>query len=139
MMSENTHLPDTATFILSRIDQVMKKMTVGKYDAALPYTAAARPNLTAMRKQSPREISEHPESYKYESTNLGLLQLLFSQLHENDRDEFIDGLLFLVEHGGETELHAEYHFPKFEIQVSELPLVAEFVIRNGYADKFLVA
>jgi hypothetical protein len=34
---------------LSRIDQVMK-MTVGKYDAALPYTAAARPNLTAMRK-----------------------------------------------------------------------------------------
>jgi hypothetical protein len=110
--------------------------TCAKYPIAVAYAKARPHNLIEMRKQSPREISEIPEIYRYESVNLGLIQVLFGQVSEGDRDEFIDGILYLIEHGGYTQLHAEHHFPKFDGLVSELPLIAEFVIRNGYTQNF---
>lgn len=89
-----------------------------------------------MRKQSPRDVCENPSAYEFKSVNFDLLNAVFDQLHENQRGEFIEGLLVRVESGGGTAAYPEYFFPKFAGAISELPLVAEFSVRNGYVEEF---
>ena len=89
-----------------------------------------------MRKQLPREVCEDPGVYEFHSVNFELLNALFDQIHENNHDEFIAGLLHLVEHGGNTATYPQYFFPKFEGVISDLPLITEFAIRNRILRSF---
>jgi hypothetical protein len=107
--------------------------------AALALPPYNRPTLTEMRKQHPRLVSEKPEIYTFEGTNYEILTLLFGQLQRADHDAFINKLLAFVSCGGFTAQSAELHFPKFQGRVSDLPLVAEFCIRNGYAEQLFLA
>jgi hypothetical protein len=110
-----------------------------KYDEAVRFGNARKLSIVDQRKQSPRQVCEDPSAYEFQSVNFDLLNALFDQLHENVRDEFIAGLLHLVEHGGNTVSRAEYFYPKFNGVISDLPLVAEFTMRNGYTDELFAA
>jgi hypothetical protein len=96
-------------------------------------------SIIDMRKQSPRDVCEDPEAHEFQSVNFDLLNALFGQLHENSHDEFLAGLLQLVEHGGNTVAYPQYFFPKLDGVISDLPLIAEFTIRNGYTEELFAA
>jgi hypothetical protein len=111
----------------------------GKYDEATRFGNARKTSIIDMRKQSPRGVCEDPDAYEFQSANFDLLNALFYQLHESHRDEFIAGLLHPVEQGGNTVAYPQPFFPKFDGVISDLPLIAEFTIRNGYAEQLFAA
>jgi hypothetical protein len=111
----------------------------GKYDEAMQFGNARKMSIIDMREQSPREVCEDPDACEFQSVNFDLLNALFDQLHEKHHDEFIAGLLHLVELGGHAVAYPKYFFPKLDGAISELPLVAEFTIRNGYAEELFAA
>jgi hypothetical protein len=98
-----------------------------------------RPNIAAMREQKLRLVSEKPQIYSFGGSNYETLQLLFDQVNKADRDEFISQLLIFVENGGFYSRTTTPHFPRFQGCVSDLPMVAEFCIRNGYAERLFSA
>lgn len=114
-------------------------MVNDKYDEAVRFGNARKLTIIDLRKQSPRQLCEDPSVYEFHSVNFDLLNAVFDQLHESMRDEFIAGLLHLVERGGNTVSHAEYFYPKFNGAISDLPLIAEFTVRNGYAGELFAA
>jgi hypothetical protein len=59
-----------------------------------------RLNIPTMREQKPRLVSEKPQVYSLHGSNYETLQLLFNQVHKEDRHEFIEKLLTFVESGG---------------------------------------
>jgi hypothetical protein len=120
------------------IDQVAL-LVQGERDEATRFADARRMSIIDLRKQSPRVVCEHPDAYEFQSVNFDLLNALFDQLHEDHRDEFIAGLLHLVEHGGNNVTYPKYFFPKFDGVISDLPLISEFTVRNGYADELFAS
>jgi hypothetical protein len=99
-----------------------------------------RPNLTALRAEYPRIVSEFPETYAFRGTNYNLMLAVFRQLVENQRPEFIDYLCSFVRRGGFTELNSGMtHYPNFQRTISDLPLVAEFCIRTGHLKEVIAA
>lgn len=98
-----------------------------------------RLNITAMREQKTRLVSEKPNLYSFGGSNYETMLLLFEQVNKADRGEFIEKLLTFVESGGFCTGTAGHHFPKFQGYVSDLPLVAEFCIRNGYTERLFTA
>ncbi len=87
-------------------------------------------NLPQMRTQRPRQIIENPTWYRFKSTNYDLLCALLSRVAENDRPAFLSGValrLFAVP-GCVRKPHV--FFPGWNNLSSELPLVAEFLVRN---------
>lgn len=98
-----------------------------------------RINLSAMRGQRPRLVYESPQIYSFGGKNYDLLSLLLSQVGSLDRDAFIEKVLSFVECGGFCSRTASHHFPQFQGLVSDLPLVAEFLIRNGYSERLFAA
>ena len=98
-----------------------------------------RPTIHAMREQKTRLVSEKPQVYSFGGGNYETLLLLFNQVSQSDRDQFIEKLLTFVESGGVCTQMAGYHFPKFQGYVSDLPLIAEFCIRNGYTERLFIS
>jgi len=93
-------------------------------------------NLSTQRKTHPRRVNEDPNLYKFTSANFDYLVLIFSQVREGDREAFIAHILERVKLGDSALCdQGSYVFPTFGNKVSELPLVAEFAIRTGYADQ----
>jgi hypothetical protein len=122
----------------------LSDIKTGPNDSALLRMAAAslaynRPQLTAMRAQSPRLVSDKPQLYSFGGRNYELLLILYGQLYEADRGTFIDKLLSFVECGGFCNSFEGDHFPKIVGYVSDLPMVAEFCIRNGYTERLFSA
>jgi hypothetical protein len=89
-------------------------------------------NLPAARSQRPREIIENPTSYRFKSINYNLLCALLSQhVNESDRLAFNAGIaLRLVSDPGCMRKTYPVGFPGWNNLSSELPLVAEFLVRN---------
>lgn len=98
-----------------------------------------RLSLSEMRNQRPRVVSERPQVYSFGGSNYETLLLLFNQVNKADRNDFIGKLLTFVECGGFCTRIARSHFPAFQGYVSDLPLVAEFCVRNGYTDQLLTS
>jgi len=107
--------------------------------ASLAIPIYKRLNITPMREQKPRLVSETPKLYSFGGSNYETLRLLFHQVKELDRDEFIEKLLSFVECGGFCTRMSEHHFPKFQGYVSDLPLIAEFCVRSGYTERLFKA
>ncbi|MGB8478294.1 MAG: hypothetical protein WCE63_05570 [Acidobacteriaceae bacterium] len=104
--------------------------------SAVPYN---RPTIHAMREQKVRLVSEKPQLYSFGGGNYETLLLLFNQVSQSDRDDFIEHLLTYVESGGYCTRISEHRFPKFEGFVSDLPLIAEFCVRQGYTERLFAS
>lgn len=87
--------------------------------------------LSQVRSQRPRPVFEDPAAFRFESMNCDLLRVLLSQLSESARPQFLrlvqtrflSGLACRKEHSN--------IYPKWDNLISELPLVVEFLTRNG--------
>jgi len=96
--------------------------------------------LAEQRMTTPRTVWENPEIFTFGGTNYDLLARLYNQVSEKDRGEFLDGMLTLVRSGGEVwDAARRVHFPTFNRQISDTPLIAEFCIRTGYIRQLLEA
>jgi len=128
---------------LSKADQILDEERVSptvNYDCA-PQTEqgvtkafvaiAGTLNLATMRNERPRRIIENPTWYRFRSTNYDLLCAILTRLSENDRPAFISGVaLRLVSPPGCMRRNYSVAFPGWNNLSSELPLVAEFIVRN---------
>jgi hypothetical protein len=113
--------------------QRYKELTPQQIAAWTEITATPRKNLWAQRKDSPRDVSETPEIFRFGGTNYDLLMAVYGQLAENDRRELVLHMLKRVERGGTFAYYkpTEYSFPTFNGHICELPLVAEFCVRTA--------
>jgi hypothetical protein len=104
------------------------------------YGNGPRLNLYTERRMRPRPVHESPYDYAFKSVNFNLLRILFSQVQESERGQFISGLLSRVPSANASNyLKDEARFPSYHRSMSELPLVAEFCIRTGYVQELLKA
>jgi hypothetical protein len=107
---------------------------------APPTVGKARVDLFTQRKGFPRQVNDDPENYKFTSANYEYLILIFNQVRDEDRADFVAHIIrrvTLADSALGNQL--DYIFPSFDRKVSELPLVAEFAIRTGHADRLLEA
>lgn len=86
-------------------------------------------NLSNMRQQRPREI-QNPTGYRFKSTNYDLLGALLSRLTESDRPAFLSGVALRLVSAPGCVRKQYVSFPGWSNLSSELPLVAEFLVRN---------
>jgi hypothetical protein len=87
-------------------------------------------NLPQMRTQRPRQIIENPTWYRFKSTNYDLLCALLSRLAENDRPAFPSGVAVRLVSAPGCVRKPHVFFPGWNNLSSDLPLVAEFLVRN---------
>ena len=96
--------------------------------------------LNSVRSKRPREVLENSRRFTFESTNYNLLLALLNQLPEQHRAQFIQSILLrtitlpgccLIKQGSGSIKQAP--FPGWGGLTSELPLIAEFAIRNSGA------
>ncbi len=117
-----------------KLTEAMKVGTVTKSESLVTMANGSRRlNLFGMRNLKSRTVSETPKEFFFSSVNWDLLKKVFAQVQESERAAFIDAVLTTIEtQGDHCASRADYHFPVFEGQVSEFPLIAEFAIRAGY-------
>jgi hypothetical protein len=83
-------------------------------------------------KKRPRDVHERANDWAFESTNYGLLMVIFGQMPSGNRPLFVKTLLTLT-----ADKHVPHiqpikaPFPSWNGHASALPLVAEFCIRNN--------
>ncbi|SRR6266571_224836 len=93
--------------------------------------------LHRARQERPREVLEETRKYSFKSTNYNLLCALSAQLEERNRKAFVVSALSRVGVEPACGPAKSAAFPSWNGLVSELPLVAEFTVRNGGKEEFL--
>lgn len=90
--------------------------------------------LSKDREFRPRHVHEFPGEYVFRSENFTLLSIIYADLSTEDRSQLIYILMQLIpSRNAFSKSHHREPFPSFRGNVSELPLIAEFVIRHGHA------
>jgi hypothetical protein len=85
-----------------------------------------------LRRHSPREIVENARTFMFQSTNYELLCALLSQLGQSDHSQFVQNICLRLSSGdGARRTRNASTYPMWNWLVSDLPLVAEFLVRNG--------
>ena len=119
---------------MQRLVAQLKAGEVLKQEAlAVAADGSRRLNITGMRAQNPRTVSETPEQYKFVGANYGFLLKLMNQVDKSDLPAFVSALIArTLTHGDYVYDRNQHHYPELDGKVSELPLVAEFAIRTGH-------
>ena len=131
----------------SKVGQILDEERVAptlQYDMAerAPVINAAAAYLHPLSRDiHPRTVQEHPEKFFLKSANLDLLRALSDQVSEQDRPALLAASLSRISRGDSYR-----HTPGEELKAgqwrrcsSELPLVAEFVVRRGDKQLFIGA
>jgi hypothetical protein len=95
--------------------------------------------LQQIRSQRPRPVEEPPRLWSFKSTNYSLLCALLSRVAKGSRSAFLSAVLLRMT-SAPACAHAK-HTAQLSWQglVSELPVVAEFCVRNGATRHFFRA
>src|SRR5260370_41851832 len=93
--------------------------------------------LHRARQERPREVLEEARKSSFKSTNYNLLCALSAQLEERNRWAFVVSVSSRVGMEPACGPAKSAAFPSWNGLVSELPLVAEFTVRNGGKEEFL--
>jgi hypothetical protein len=113
------------------------------HEVSHPFVRALGPlSLQQVRSQRPRPVQENPREWVFESTNYTLLCALMAQVAEDSSSAiFSTALLRLVSAPGSAKSTqaSQTGAPSWMGLVSELPLVAEFCVRNGFSKDFFRA
>src|SRR5260221_1640260 len=89
-------------------------------------------NLPQMRTQYPRNVLENAKMFKFESTNYDLLCALLAQFPQEKWVHFITYISLRLNWGVGCSRNIYLPvYPKWNELISELPLVVEFLVRNG--------
>jgi hypothetical protein len=100
---------------------------------ALQRGPVVKQNLQAQRQNRPREVEEQPGHYLFSSVNYDLLMAILGQVHKTDRNAFMASIVKRIPsaHSYRRDKDTALVYPRFDWHVSELPLIAEFCVRNG--------
>jgi hypothetical protein len=109
--------------------------------APVAFAAALAAVALTERGQHPRTVRENPGFHRFTSDNYNLLSGLYSELAEADKVRFIEALSVRITDG------SAYSNPVNDVRGagewrscrSELPLIAEFLVRQKHADSLLAA
>jgi hypothetical protein len=93
--------------------------------------------LMANRRENPRPIVQGEHQYQFHSQNYNLLVTLLGRVEEADRSAFLRAVADRIKVFPASGRNKAASFPSWSSQTSELPLVAEFLIRNGGKGLFL--
>jgi hypothetical protein len=126
------------------LDEEQKSPTVSYVDSFFggPGFLGAMANLAgpmylnSLRLHRPRTVEDYPHRYVFRSTNYTLLIALLSQVPEPMRPNFIQSIMLRIVSQPACSRAQYAGFPSWNKLVSELPLVAEFAIRNGASQRF---
>jgi hypothetical protein len=89
-------------------------------------------NFHQVRSQHPRNVLEDAKMFKFESTNYELLCALLSQVPQKEWSHFVNYISTRLNWGVGCTRNAHLPvYPKWKELISELPLVVEFLVRNG--------
>lgn len=92
--------------------------------------------LQRIRSVRPRSVIENPRQWVLDSTNYTLLCALRSQLPEKSQRDFVNSVLMRIVNPPGCALSNKNVYPAWNGLISELPLVAEFCVRNGAKEGF---
>lgn len=93
-----------------------------------------RLHLTKDREYRPQLVHEFPGEYVFKSENFDLLTIIFGQLAPEDRVDLIHILTqWLSSRDCCRKSDKDHIYPSYRNMVSEFPLIAEFIVRRGYA------
>jgi hypothetical protein len=111
-----------------------------KYGAAIDPTKNSVTNATnligamylgSMRSERPRQVTEDPAMFRFQSVNYNLLCTIFSQVPADSRPSFIRDISLRLKSERSCARNRTNEFPRWNGFASESPLVAEFLVRNG--------
>ena len=88
-------------------------------------------NIHQLRQQHPRTVSENPEMLNFESTNHDLLRALLAQLPQTEISKLLVGIAARLRSGVAATKSTVPASLKWNSLTSDLPLVLEFLVRNG--------
>ncbi|HYM09250.1 MAG TPA: hypothetical protein VEU62_00885 [Bryobacterales bacterium] len=95
--------------------------------------------LNRISSQRPRPVEDKLRLWSFESTNYSLLRALLSQVAEESRPAFFSAVLSRMALAPACAYTRQVYQPSWNQLVSELPLVAEFCVRNGASREFFRA
>ena len=95
--------------------------------------------LLSIRSQRPRPVQEDPHLWTFKSTNYDLLCALLAQVAKDFRPALLNRVLLRMSSPACAPARQRSVRPRWNSFVSELPLIAEFSVRNGAAQQFLNA
>lgn len=107
--------------------------------AAMVATISSPQQLQVGRSQRPRAVEENPRKWIFKSGNYNLLSALYSQVSSDMRSGFMRGLFRRIALSTSCAKSVRTPYPGWYELVSELPLVAEFGVRNGATHVLLSA
>ena len=133
---------------IRKAEQILDEERVAptvRYGLAAPApvfnSAAAYSNPLSERGKHPRTVQEYPEKFLFKSVNCDLLCALWDQVSEGDRRALLAATLSRLSSTG--SYHDRFNELSRAGQMlrcsSELPLVAEFVVRRGEKRMFIIA
>ncbi|QMV18103.1 hypothetical protein GOB94_04895 [Granulicella sp. 5B5] len=119
---------------IQRLTAQLKAGEILKQEAlAVAADGSRRLDITGMRAQDPRTVSETPDQYEFVSANYSFLLKLMNQVETANVPAFVTGILArILTHGDYVYSSKQHHYPDLDGRVSELPLIAEFAIRTGH-------
>jgi hypothetical protein len=110
--------------------------TIDSIDAAQELVQAmesldAKAALTANRSESPRTVPQGTHRFQFHSHNYNLPVTLLGRVEDADRSAFLKAVAGRIKDFPASVRNKAASFPSWNLQTSELPLVAELLIRNG--------
>jgi hypothetical protein len=99
----------------------------------------AERSIANIRSRRPRPVQENPRWWSFKSVNFDLLCAVYSQIAAGSKPEFVNAMLRRLALGGCGRARRAIYYPNWNPFVSELPLIAEFCVRNGATKMFLKA
>lgn len=96
----------------------------------------AKAALTENRNENPRTVLQGSHRFQFSSNNYNLLVTLLGRVAETDRSAFLKTVAKRIGDFPASARNSAASFPSWNSQTSELPLVAEFLIRNGGRNLF---
>jgi hypothetical protein len=91
--------------------------------------------LGQSRSERPRQVFENPTMFRFESVNYTLLCAILSQVPADSRQSFIRNISLRLKSDRSCARNRTVGFPRWNNLASELPLTAEFLVRNGGKDE----
>jgi hypothetical protein len=114
----------------------IQSRTIGSVDATQKLVLAlesldAKGTLAANRSENPRTVLKGEHVFQFHSHNYNLLVTLLGRVEETDRSAFLKTIADQIKVFPASLKNMVASYPSWNFQSSELPLVAEFLIRNG--------
>ncbi|MBZ5701326.1 MAG: hypothetical protein LAN84_05715 [Acidobacteriia bacterium] len=97
---------------------------------------AAFQELRDNRGQNPRTVLKGDYRYQFQSSNYKLLVRLLGRIADTDRTPFLEAIATRMNDFPGCQKNERAFYPSWNKCTSEMPLVAEYVIRNGGREVF---